>query len=445
MKLEDILNSVNDTDELLIGPGILEKCGPLFKKHWKGKSAQIVADTNTWKAAGEKLFEHLRNDGIDCLQPIIFDVPPILHADYEYCKQIIEKVRNFPEAALIAVGSGTINDLVKRASFELGDGYLSFGTAASVDGYCSPGAALSKNGLKQTLACPAPRVVMADTDILKIAPIKSSIAGYGDLASKYTAGADWIIADFTGDSTIHKPSWDIVHLNLDSWLVEPERIPSGDPNALYRVFEGLNFCGLAMQRLGNSRSAAGAEHMLSHIWEMSGHVDAEGERVLHGLQVSVGIMCITALVEEILKKEPSDFEIDKIIATYPSWEERTEEIKTLMSPVGSWESCLDKCRTKYFTTEQLEKKLYIIKDGWDELKTKVRSKLPGYDDMKKMLETAGCPVRPEDINLERGTALASYPMAQCIKHRYTCLDFAYDLGILDECVSEIGENRKYLR
>ena len=237
--------------------------------------------------------------------PIIFTVPPFLLADYENTEFIVDKVKHFDKVVLIAIGSGTINDLVKRAAYETGTPYLCFGTAASMDGYCSSGAALSKNGRKQTMECPAPRVVLADTDILKKAPASASAAGYGDLASKLTAGADWIIADFTGDDPIDEQVWNIVQPNLNRWLA--------DPDDLAEVFEGLNVSGLAMQVLGRSRAASGAEHLLSHIWEMSGHLGADGNPVSHGFQVSIGILCVTALMQEVFSLQAEDIDIDSAV------------------------------------------------------------------------------------------------------------------------------------
>src|SRR5699024_4971368 len=55
---------------------------------------------------------------------------------------------------------------------------------------------------------------------------------------------------------------------------------------------GLLLSGLAMQMMGNSRPASGAEHHFSHLWEMeviNPHVDA-----LHGEKVGVGLVLALA-------------------------------------------------------------------------------------------------------------------------------------------------------
>ena len=276
MELNEILASAKDLEALVIGKGVLSESAEYVKRIWPDHRALIVADTNTWNAAGRRIAGILQQSGIETAEPLIFTVPPYLHADYEHVVEIIEAASGIDSPLLVAVGSGTINDLVKRSAHELGTTYICIGTAASMDGYCSSGAALSKNGRKQTMECGAPKVVIADTEVLKTAPSAASAAGYGDLASKLTAGADWIVADFTGDDRIDERVWGIVQPRLEGWLESPEVFAAGDEDKLSGVFEGLNLCGLAMQILGRSRAASGAEHMFSHIWEMSGHLGADG-------------------------------------------------------------------------------------------------------------------------------------------------------------------------
>ena len=437
MNLIEILSRVNETEKLVIGSGVISECTGLLRSYWPGCSVLIVSDTNTWKAAGERLSSILAEEGFNLASPVIFPVPPLLHADYEHIEIIRQKAKALTDPVLISVGSGTINDIVKRCSYEMGKTYMAFGTAASMDGYCSSGASLTKDGIKQTFTCKAPKVIIADTDILETAPPEASAAGYGDLASKLTAGADWIIADITGNDPINEEVWEIVQPCLDEWLSKPD--------SLAAIFEGLNFSGLAMQVLGRSRAASGAEHLISHIWDMSGHRGADGNHVSHGFQVSLGILCSSALVEEVLLLDAEDIDIEAALETYPDWEERASEIKTLMSHLPSWEEYLDICREKHLTENQLRDKLTELKKRWPELKTRVRERLAPYHELKQMLETAGCPVKPEDINMVRTTAIAAYRKAQCIRTRYTILDLAYELGVFSECISRIEASDKYLR
>ena len=57
------------------------------------------------------------------------------------------------------------------------------------------------------------------------------------------------------------------------------------------VMECLILAGLSMQLQGNSRPASGAEHHLSHFWEM--HVINKPTGALHGEQVGVAALMLT--------------------------------------------------------------------------------------------------------------------------------------------------------
>ena len=451
MKLTEVLSLVKDTQELVIGSGVINTCSEYIYKYWPECSPMIVADTNTWKAAGQQIKRELSESGLNIAEPLIFETPPYLHADYRNVEIILEKAETASNPVLIAVGSGTVNDLVKRAAFELNSSYLTVGTAASMDGYCSSGAALSKGGRKQTMECGAPKVIIADTDILVTAPPEASAAGYGDLASKLTAGADWLIADFTGDDPIEEKVWDIIQPNLDGWLSNPEKTAEGDPQSLSAIFEGLNFSGLAMQALGlsraaskASRAASGAEHMFSHIWEMSGHLGSDGNPVSHGFQVSVGILCVCALMDEVFDMDADEIDIEAALEAYPDWETRAAEVEEQMGNLPSWEEYIDICREKHLTKDELRAKLVKVKADWNELRDNVKNRLPSYSKTYRMLKTAGCPVKPEDINLKRETAISTYKKAQCMRNRYTILDLAYELGVLSKCIQSIEDSSQYL-
>ena len=120
----------------------------------------------------------------------------MLHADYTHVGELVPALTG---RTPVAVGAGTINDLVKRASVEAKTpGYLCVATAPSVDGYTSYGAALTVNGVKKTVPCPAPTAILADNRVIGSAPLPMIAAGYADLAAKIVAGADWHIAATLG-------------------------------------------------------------------------------------------------------------------------------------------------------------------------------------------------------------------------------------------------------
>ena len=139
---------------------------------------------------------------------------PALYAEIRFVRELEDALRAH-DAIPIAVGSGTINDLVKLAAHRVGrPGYLCVATAASMDGYTAFGASITSEGAKQTFNCPAPRAVIADVDVIRRAPPELTASGYADLSAKITAGADWILADALGAEPIDARAWEIVQGGL---------------------------------------------------------------------------------------------------------------------------------------------------------------------------------------------------------------------------------------
>ena len=275
-RIDAALAAATDTDEFLVGPGVLERTPEVFRRVFKGSAALIVADENTWRAAGARVDAALAGAGVRREAPMIFPGSPILAPDYRHIESIRETVRR-TGAVPVAVGAGTINDLAKRAAHEVGVRYMNVTTAASVDGFTAFGAAIVKDNFKQTLQCEAPAAIVADVDVLRAAPPAMTAAGYADLMSEVTAGADWIIADILGVEAIHKVAWDIVQTDLRRWISRPAELRAGDPGAFEDLFEGLSMNGFAMQAMRSSRPASGTEHLFSHIWEME-HLEVGGCR-----------------------------------------------------------------------------------------------------------------------------------------------------------------------
>ena len=168
-RIDAALREATDTRHVNIGAGALGSISDAFKANFGDSPAVVVADGNTFEVAGREARRRLEDAGCATIEPYVFPAEPPLYAEYSN----IEKLRDFlrdHEAVPVAVGSGTLNDIVKRSSHECERPYMCVGTAASMDGYTAFGASIEKDGLKQTLSCPAPRVVVADLVILERAP-----------------------------------------------------------------------------------------------------------------------------------------------------------------------------------------------------------------------------------------------------------------------------------
>ena len=384
----------------------------------------LVADGNTWRAAGAEVAKILKAAGMEGPDPFLFPGTPMLHADESNVNLLLEQ---FPENVVpVAIGGGTVNDLVKRASGLRHVSYCCVPTAPSVDGYTSSGAALTASGLKQTLPCPAPLAVVADSGILRNAPPEMFAAGYADLMAKIPAGADWLAADTLGIEAVDPAVWELVQTPLRDNL--------SDPSDVRRVFTGLAATGYAMQLYRDSRPASGADHLVSHIWEME-NLCCNGKPVSHGFKVAIGTVTSTALYEALFSL--SEQEARRLARPGLDRAGREAEIDALLS-VGTYGAAtrtiaLDKFREGDALAERRE----LIYRNWETLRKRILHQLYPLEELTRRLTAAGCPVRPANIQLGREQFLHGIRTAQLIRKRYTVLDLVYELGLLEELLRRI--------
>jgi len=168
-RINAALEKATDTRDVNIGAGALASVPDVFRENFGEGSLVVVADGNTFEVAGRKVQRELEDAGYTMVEPYVFPAEPPLYAEYSNIEKLRDSLKGH-EAIPVAVGSGTLNDIVKRSSHECERSYMCVGTAASMDGYTAFGASIEKDGLKQTLSCPAPRAVVADLETLQNAP-----------------------------------------------------------------------------------------------------------------------------------------------------------------------------------------------------------------------------------------------------------------------------------
>ena len=403
--------------------GALKDAADVIKEYFPGKTPWIVADGNTWAAAGEKVAEVIKSAGIEAKEPKIFPAVPQPHPYESTCQELAKMIT--ADMVPVAVGSGVINDLVKRASGIAGVRYFCVATAASVDGYTSAGAALSVDGLKKTMPCPAPYAVLADTDVLKSAPAPMMAAGYADLFAKVVAGAEWKITDLLGILPIDKKAWDLVQKNLRMWLE--------DSSNLGYLFDGLASTGYSMQVYNDSRPASGMEHLMSHVWEMEG-LTCNGAEVSHGFKVGIGTLAAIRLMEFVLGL--SEEQARKLAKPCETLEERQANMKELLKKncYGNPEKiALD----KFKFGEAAEERRELIFRNWDRIKYLLKGQIFSYADTKRLLQKANAPVHPQEIGLDKEQFYHGLFTAQLIRARYTFLDLLYEAGLLEEAAKTL--------
>ena len=428
------LSVATDTRLFEMGRGASAQAPAVFKQFFPGRKALIVADVHTWPALGEKVYQLFQADGIPTGCHIIEEEE--FHAEWQYVERVDALLDADPQAVLVSVGSGVINDLCKLSSHHHDQSYLTLPTAASVDGYSSFGASITYQGAKQTFSCPAPVAIVADIDVIAAAPAPMTAAGYADLAAKIPAGGEWMIADFVGKAPLHPEAWHMLQDHLDAFLSQPDQVAAGDPDAIADVFEGLTLSGFAMQAARSSRPASCCDHLFSHILDMTEH-RYQGKLQSHGFQVAIGTLTMCAVFDELFKQDLSALDVEACVAAWPSLEQEQERALALFKDFPAPRLGYDEITKKYDGADVVREQLTRLKTQWPALKERLQKQVYSFSKMQDLLRRAGAPADPADIGLTRRGLRDMFPLVQLMRFRFNLLDLAKRGGFYDAIVDPL--------
>ena len=400
--------------QVLIGSGVLARVPSLLK----GMShVLIVSDRNTRPLALEALAQSLGKAGIGFTEAF-FDQPEVLIPDEKAIARIQEKLAEHPAQALIGIGSGVINDLCKHVSFLADLPYMIIASAPSMDGFASVGAALILKGMKVTLNARTPAWIVGDTRILKDAPMDMIRAGIGDILGKVSCLNDWKLAHVITGEYLCETIYD---MTMEEVLTTREHI-SGclgrDEEAIGRLMASLVKVGIAMAYMGNSRPASGAEHHLSHFFEITG-VAFHEPYLPHGIDVAYSTILTARLRRRLAQEDPSSF---RYAFDEAAWE---EEVRKIYGPLTPEVLALQK-KTGLYQTDYLP----VIRSRWEEIR-RILLESPAPEEVTALLQEAG-------YDFSRFTAFygeerirSAIRRAKDLKDRYTLFWILENAGLLE--------------
>ena len=266
----------------------------------------LVADTNTYAACGERA-EALLGELV--VSKHIFAGTDLVIPDEASVEAIEGKLTDATDL-LVGVGSGVINDLCKFVGHKHTLPYIIVATAPSMDGYASAGAAMILGGMKVTPSATPPMAIVADTAVLKNAPMDMIRAGYGDIIGKFSCLNDWKLAAYIRGEYFCQTVYDLVMDTARRVCSLASGIASRDGEAITALMEALVEVGIAMAYVGTSRPASGSEHHLSHFFEITGILNGT-PYLPHGTDVAYSSVLTSRLRGEILCREPVRVEFDR--------------------------------------------------------------------------------------------------------------------------------------
>ncbi len=412
-------------EDVVVEKGAIRRV-PDYVKHFRAQRPFVLADVNTFAAAGEALCAILEESGI-------------AYSKYVFPQTALEPDEHAVGAAvmhfdpkcdlIIGVGSGVINDIGKILSNVSGRKYIIVGTAPSMDGYASATSSMSMDGLKTSLNSRCADVIIGDIDILKNAPEHMLKSGLGDMLAKYISIAEWRIARIITGEYYCEEVAQLIRSALKKCVDNASGLLKREEAAIEAVFEGLVIGGIAMAYAGVSRPASGVEHYFSHVWDMRG-LEFGTKVDLHGIQCAMATEKAAKLYEYVLTQHPDKQKAADYVASfdYSAW---AGELKDFLGASADTMIALEAKEGKY-RKETHPARFDLIAENWENILEIIRQEIPSHARIVEILDIIGISLDLETLDIDSACAKQSFRATKDIRDKYVLSRLAWDLGILED-------------
>ncbi len=182
---------------------------------------------------------------------------------------------------IIGLGGGKVIDGAKYAAYLRKLPFISIPTSSSSDGFSSASASLTVNGRRTSVPARMAYGIVADTEVIKTAPVKFLYSGIGDMVSKITALYDWAFEEENGYTVVNDFAVMVAKKAVNSFVRTPFTSILDDL-FIRELMDSLAMSGVANEIAGSSAPASGSEHLISHALDKM--LDCPQ---LHGVQVGI--------------------------------------------------------------------------------------------------------------------------------------------------------------
>lgn len=312
--------------DIFIDHGAIEHVTGAVKSLTSGKKILMVSGPTQITSRGqnvkEAVYARLKRD-FDVEWLVITEGEGnLVHATPENSARIEARLRNV--SCVVGVGSGTVCDLCKRATFHINEEnplpLVIVQTALSVNAFSDGVSVMLINGVKRTIHSHYPSILIVDLDVITDAPAEMNVSGYGDLIATWTAPVDWYLANVLkmGDNFHTAPS-DMIRTQCEELLENSQELKAGNTKVIGDLANVLTLSGLSMGIAGESCPASGSEHVMSHLIDMASGVRHTGI-CYHGTQVAVSGI-ISSLIWDYLLHEfdPKSVDLSKAYPAAGRW------------------------------------------------------------------------------------------------------------------------------
>ena len=381
-----------------------------------GKRIAVVSDVNTHEAMGKRVAKELK--ALGSIDEVV--MPGDTHCDEPTVTRMQELTRHAD--AIVVVGSGSLSDTCKFATFKDGRKYACFGTANTMNGYAASTASVTlNNGYKVSLPAHAPRGIFIDLKVCADAPVRLSAAGLGDSLCRPTAQIDWWASHRLFDTFYSATPYSLMADDEPKMIASAGDLAKHDVAANGHLQRVLMLCGFGVCFTGVSHHGSMGEHQVSHWIDMFTGKDHPG--TTHGQQVGVASLAIARLQNEILKMDKPP----KIRATYIV---KAEFVDRYGEAIGSM--CFGEAKKKAFDKQGEDAFNDKLERLWPELRHELQAFVMDPAKMAATLKAAGGPTTATELGLPLNLWRRSMKYARDVRNRWSFLDLADDAGLLDE-------------
>ncbi len=410
--------------EVLFERGAAEKAPALCARCVKGRRVAVVMDVRTREIAGAEVSRRMAADGWTVSELL---VPDRSNGHTPECDDVTEEKLAAllgPVDLILPVGSGVVTDLSRWLAEDRKLPFVSFATAASMNGYASSIAAPTIAGVKRVKWAHPPVALAADPAIIAAAPWKMTASGLGDVLAKSVSATDWrlnhlLFGDYYCTRAVNLIA-DIEPLYLD----HPDELKARSPRAIEALFRALLLTGAAMTMAETSSPASGGEHMMSHTLDMLSLRD-ETEHDMHGRQVGVGTVLASELYRRVLAVESPSVAAPELSPDERFWGKLAGEMRQEYSA---------KAERMRLAARKLAKP-----GEWDRIRQDLAPLTRTPETIQGCLASAGAASRAADIGVGKEQLLGVLLHSHEIRSRFTILDLARLVGVMPKAAAEIVE------
>lgn len=415
-------NHTSPIDEIIIESGAINRLKHVIDVSNR-RSVYLLYDENTYKAAGKRVSEIIREMGIIPNEHMLKlkNGEPDEYAIGSAIAHLLPE-----NDILIAVGSGVVNDIAKIVAKVKDMYYVIVGTAPSMDGYASATSSVIRDGVKISLSSKSADVIIGDLDVLCNAPFEMIQAGVGDMLAKYISIAEWRISKIINGEYYCDRIANLVLQALKIITDNIDKLNSRSPEAIKAVMEGLVISGIAANYAGISRPVSGVEHYISHIIDMRA-VEFNTPSSLHGIQCGIATIYAAGIYEELKKYKPDKAKAISAVSRF-SFSDWTEILKLELGKGAVPLIELEKKEQKYSKSKHRDRIDTII-DNWDKI-CEIIDTIPDKKTLTEMYSSINGPISFDQLGFDQGIENRAMLLSKDIRDKYVCSRLMWDLGIL---------------